>query len=220
MGELIELRAADGHELAAWRAAPDGEPRAGLVVIQEVFGLTEHIRRVSDDFAARGYFVIAPAMFDRVAPGIVLDYGEVERGRDIMLSLDREQCVLDMGAAVEAAADAGKVGAVGYCWGGAMADLAACRLDIAAAVSYYGRANVDWLDLKPRCPVLYHFGGADPLIPPELVERIRGARPGCECYVYPGAGHGFNCDERDDYDPAAAALALERTLDFFARYLG
>ncbi|RMF97325.1 MAG: dienelactone hydrolase family protein [Gammaproteobacteria bacterium] len=220
MGELIRLRAADGHELDAWRAEPAGEPRAGLVVIQEVFGLTEHIRRVSDDFAARGYFVIAPAMFDRVAPGIVLDYGEVERGRDIMLSLDREQCVLDMDAAVQAAAPAGKVGAVGYCWGGAMADLAACRLDIAAAVSYYGRANVDWLDLKPRCPVLYHFGEADPLIPPELVEQIRAARPGCECYVYPGAGHGFNCDEREDYDPDAAALALERTLDFFARYLG
>ncbi len=220
MGEWIRLNAADGHELDAWRAAPAGQPRAGLILIQEIFGLTGHIRRLSDDFAARGYLTIAPAMFDRVAPGIVLDYSEVERGRDIMLSLDREQCVLDMGAAAQAAAAAGKVAAIGYCWGGAMADLAACRLQIAAAVAYYGRANADWLDLKPGCPVLYHFGAADPLIPSELVDRIRAARPGCECYVYPGAGHGFNCDERDDYDPQAAALALERTLDFFARYLG
>ncbi|MDJ0926366.1 MAG: dienelactone hydrolase family protein, partial [Gammaproteobacteria bacterium] len=208
-----------GHQLEAYRSTPAGTPRAGLVVIQEVFGLTDHIRAVTDDFAARGFLAVAPGLFDRVEPGIRLPYTEVEQGRDTMMKLDLEQSTLDLGAAVAAASSAGKVGAVGYCWGGAMADLAACKLDVAAAVAYYGRANVNWLDLKPRCPVMYHFGGRDPIIPPELVQQIRDGRPDGEFFIYPDASHGFNCNDRADYHLESAELALERSLEFFDRCL-
>lgn len=220
MGSTITLTAADGHRLGAYRAAPDGAPRAGLVVLQEVFGVTDHIRRVADGFAARGFLAIAPALFDRVQPDLRLPYDQVERGRDAMMALDLDASVADMAAAVTAAREAGKVAAIGYCWGGAMADLAACRLDIDAAVSYYGRRTVEWLDEAPRCPVLYHFGGADPLIPDEIVDQIRSARPEGLFFEYPQAGHGFNCDERPDYHAPSAELALQRTLDFLEDALG
>ncbi len=219
MGSMTRLTAADGHELQAWQATPEGTPKAGLVVIQEIFGVTDHIRQVTDGFAADGYLAIAPALFDRIAPDIRLDYSEVERGRDTMMKLDLDKVIEDVAAAVDAVRNAGKVATVGYCWGGAIADLAACRLDIDAAVAYYGRMIVNWLDEKPRCPVMYHFGGRDPLIPPEMVEQICDARPDGECFVYPNAGHGFNCDERADFDPDAAALARQRTLEFFDRVL-
>lgn len=219
MGEIVQLTASDGHQLEAYRAIPPGTPRAGLVVIQEVFGLTDHICAVADDFAACGYLAVAPGLFDRVEPGIRLPYTAVEQGRDTMMELDLEQSVLDLDAAVADASSAGKVGAVGYCWGGAMADLAACKLDIAAAVAYYGRANVNWLDLQPRCPVMYHFGGQDALIPPELIEQIQAGRPDGEFFVYPDAGHGFNCNDRADYHPQSAELARTRSLEFFARCL-
>ena len=112
-----------------------------------------------------------------------------------------------------------RVGAVGYCWGGAIADLAACRTKVDAAVCYYGRANVNWLTESPGCPVLYHFGAEDPLIPPATVAQIQAGRPASQVWVYPGAGHGFSCDERSEFHPASAALAEERTLSFFARHL-
>lgn len=214
MGKDTQLTAVDGHVLAAYLATPAGKPRAGLVVIQEVFGLTGHVRRVTDNFAAQGYLAIAPALFDRVAPGITLDYADVERGRDTMLKLDFDQTLLDIDAAVAEVRRAGRVAAVGYCWGGAMADLAACRLELDAAVSYYGGRITDWLDLQPKCPVLYHFGGKDRLVPQENVERIRAARPDGIFHIYPDAGHGFNCDERADFEPASARKALERTLAF------
>ncbi len=220
MGSDIQLTAADGHQLEAYRADPPGEARGGLVVIQEIFGVTDHIQRVADGYAAEGYRVIAPAMFDRIEPGIRLDYSDVEQGRDSMLQLDQDEAVLDMDAAVAALQDSGKVAVVGYCWGGAMADLAACELDIAAAVSYYGGRITSWLDLEPGCPVMYHFGAQDPLIPPEVVAQIREARPEGEFHVYSEAGHGFNCDERPDFKPESAALALERSLAFFAQHLG
>ena len=219
MGDTIRLTAADGHEQEAWQAIPAGRPKAGLVVIQEIFGVTDHIRRVTDGFADDGYLAIAPALFDRIEPGLRLDYSEVERGRDTMMKLDLDKTIEDIAAAADAVRNGGKVGAVGYCWGGAMADLAACRLDIDAAVAYYGRMIVNWLDEKPRCPVMYHYGGKDPLIPPEMVEQIRAARPDGEFFVYPEAGHGFNCDERADFDPDSAALARQRTLEFFDRLL-
>ena len=220
MGDTLQLTASDGHSLAAYRAVPAGEPRGGIVILQEIFGITGHIRSVADGFAGHGYVAIAPSLFDRVRPGIVLDYADIGEARDIMTNLDRGLAVTDIGAAVEAAREAGKVAAIGYCWGGAMADLAACRLDIQAAVSYYGRMTVEWLDEQPRCPVMYHFGGKDMLIPPEMVEQINAGRPGHPSFVYPDAGHGFNCDDRPDYAPDDANLALERTLTFLAEHLG
>ena len=219
MGDMIELTAADGHMLNGYLAKPDGEPRGGVVILQEIFGITGHIRRVADQYASHGLLTIAPSLFDRIRPGIVLDYADVEEARGLMMQLDRDHVVDDMAAAADAVRSAGKVAAIGYCWGGAMADLAACRVAVDAAVSYYGRMTVEWLDEKPKCPVLYHYGAQDPLIPPELVEQISAGRPGMESFVYDDAGHGFNCDERGDYRPDSAALALQRTFSFLAKYL-
>lgn len=220
MGDWITLSADDGHELNAYRSAPTGTARGGVVVLQEIFGVTGHIQRVTDQYAAHGYLAIAPSLFDRIRPGIVLDYSDIDEARSIMTSLDREKVPADIAAAVSAARSAGKVAAIGYCWGGAMADFAACRTDIDAAVSYYGRATVEWLDERPRCPVMYHYGAQDQLIPPELVEQISAARQGHPSYVYEDAGHGFNCDDRPDFRADSAALALERTLGFLEEHLG
>jgi len=219
MGGMIDLTASDGHALSAYRATPAGIPRGGIVILQEIFGITDHIRSVAHQYTDLGYLAIAPSLFDRVRPGIVLNYGDVEQAREIMMALDRDLVVADIAAAAAAARSAGKVAAIGYCWGGAMADLAACRIDIDAAVSYYGRATADWLDEQPRCPVMYHYGAQDQLIPPELVEKISAGRPGHVSFVYEGAGHGFSCDERADFRPDSAALALERTLAFLEEHL-
>lgn len=220
MGEIIQLTANDGHEFMAYRAAPAAAPKGGVVILQEIFGITDHIRRVADQYAEHGYLAIAPAVFDRVRPGIVLDYTNIDEGRSIMMSLDLHDVVTDMQAAAEVVRPAGKVAAIGYCWGGAMADLAACRLEIDAAVSYYGRMIVEWLGEQPRCPVIYHFGANDPLIPPEMVEEIGAARAGHQVFIYSDAGHGFNCDEREEFVPESAKLALDRTLEFLTQHIG
>jgi carboxymethylenebutenolidase len=152
-------------------------------------------------------------MFDRIRAGVMLDYTEIEQARGLMMQLNPDHATQDMAAAADAARTAGKVAVIGYCWGGAMADLAACRIHVDAAVAYYGRMIVEWLDLRPACPVMYHFGGTDPLIPDEMIEQIRESRPDGVFHTYPGAGHGFNCTERADFHPESAALALKRTLD-------
>jgi carboxymethylenebutenolidase len=220
MGEMIQLTTDDGQSLDAYQATPAAAPKGGVVILQEIFGVTGHIRRVTDQYAEHGYLAIAPSLFDRVRPGIVLDYSNIEEARSIMTSLDLNNAVTDIQAAVTAARPAGKVAAIGYCWGGAMADLAACRLDIDAAAAYYGRMIVEWLDEQPRCPVIYHFGANDPLIPQETIEKISNARANHPSYVYADAGHGFNCDERDDFAPESAQLALDRTLEFLSQRLG
>ena len=220
MAGMIQLKADDGQSLGAYRADPATTPKGGVVILQEIFGITGHIRSVTDRYAELGYLAIAPGLFDRVRPGIVLDYSDINEARSIMGSLDLNAAVTDIDAAVSVARTAGRVAAIGYCWGGAMADLAACRLDIDAAVAYYGRMTVEWLDEQPRCPVIYHFGGKDPLIPPDTIEKIRNARTGHPSFIYAGAGHGFNCEDRDDFDPESAQLALDRTLEFLGRHIG
>jgi len=219
MGNMIELTASDGHTLSAYQATPDAKPLGAVIILQEVFGVTAHIKRIAEGYASQGFLAIAPGLFDRSKPGVTVPYSDVERGRALMMSLNQDQVILDIAAALTAAKTAGKVGVVGYCWGGAIADLAACRLDIDAAVAYYGRMIIDWIDEQPRCPVLYHFGAQDPLIPPELVEQITAGRSEHTIYVYEDAGHGFNCEEREEFDPASAALALERSLEFFEKNL-
>jgi carboxymethylenebutenolidase len=215
----IQLAASDGHRFDGWLARPAGKPKAGIVVVQEIFGVTPHIRRVAEDFAARGYLALAPAYFDRVQPGVDLPYSEIATGRDLMLQLQLPQVALDTEAAVGVLREAGKVGLVGYCWGGSVADLAACRTSVDAAVAYYGRQMVGWLTEAPRCPVQYHFGRQDSLIPMDVVEQVRAGRPGQELFIYDEAGHGFNCDERHEYHAASAQLALDRSLRFFAQHL-
>jgi carboxymethylenebutenolidase len=218
MGELTTIMARDGHEFQAWLSASPARPRGAVVVLQEIFGVNGHIRAVTDAFAAAGYTAIAPALFDRVRRGIELDYtpAEQQQGAGYRKQIAPETALKDIAAAAAVVRHSGRTGVVGYCWGGSLAYLAACELPLAAAVVYYGRVG-DFLEKKPRCPIMYHYGATDHAIPLAEVERVRAAQPAAPLYVYEGAGHGFNCDQRDSYDAQAAALARTRTLDFLAR---
>ncbi len=219
MGETVQLTAGDGHRFGAYRASPAGTPRGGLVIVQEIFGVTRHMREVADQYAAQGYLSIVPATFDRVERSVELDYTEIARGRDYAGALKLEQTLLDLNASIDALAPTEKRGVVGFCWGGTIAYLAACESPIAAAVCYYGGRITQYLDHKPRCPVMYHFGERDKAIPLTAVEQIRASHPEGIYHLYP-AGHGFNCTERADYDPASARLAFDRTIKFLARHVG
>jgi len=223
MAETIELTADDGHRLAAHRAVPTGSPRGGVVVIQEIFGVNDHIRSVADGFAKDGYLAIAPAMFDRVQRGLELGYGpdDLAKGRALRAEIDMDHAMKDVAAATRAAAGAGKVGIVGYCWGGFVVWMAAASVpDLACAVSYYGFAVTNRIELQPGCPVMLHFGAKDAMIPLDGVERLKAAHPSQQVFVYDEADHGFNCDPRGSYHAPSAKLARERTLSFFRQHIG
>ncbi|HEX8167287.1 MAG TPA: dienelactone hydrolase family protein [Beijerinckiaceae bacterium] len=222
MGETVKLRAADGFELSAYVAPPQAKPKGGLVVVQEIFGVNGHIRRVADGFAADGFLAVAPALFDRIGPGITLGYSqdEIQEGIGLKGQSSTENTLADIAAARDFVKDAGKTGVIGYCWGGFLAWVSATRLPgFAAAVSYYGGGIGGVAEEKPRCPVLMHFGEKDHAIPLTDVDKVRAAQPtGVEIHVYP-AGHGFNCDERGSYDAESAKAARERTVAFLGRHL-
>ena len=220
MGQFTTIMARDGHEFQVWLAAAPARPRGAVLVIQEIFGVNSHIRALTDGFAAEGYTAVAPCLFDRIRRGIELDYTAegMQQGMGYVKQLVPEATQRDLAAALAAVKHSGRAGAVGYCWGGALAYLAAGQLPLACAVVYYGRV-ASHLEHKPRCPVMYHFGSVDRSIPLSDVEQVRAAYPDAPVYVYEGAGHGFNCAQRDSYDRDAAALARTRTLEFFARYL-
>lgn len=220
MGEFNQLMARDGHEFAAWLAPAVGERRGAIVILQEIFGVNAHIREVTDGFAREGYVCIAPSLFDRVKRGVELGYSpeDVQLGRGIVLQIPKEKLLADIAACINVVKHAGPVAAIGYCWGGSLAHLAACELPVRAAVDYYGTRTVDNLHLGTRAPVLYHFGDQDKTIPPEAIEKIRAADPDGEFHVY-AADHGFNCNHRAAFDAAAARLARERTLEFLGRHM-
>lgn len=217
--DTLELKAADGHVLEARRVQPAGRPRGGIVVLQEAFGLTRHIEEVARQYAAAGYVALAPALFDRIAPHTIVSYTDIAAAIAAIQKLEPAQTLLDVQAAVEAAAKSGKVGAVGYCWGGTMTYLAACHLPLAAGVSYYGGGLPRFLDRTPKCPVMFHFGEKDERIPLADVERVKQAYPLGHYYLYP-AEHGFNCNDRTSYDAPSAQLAFDRSLEFLRRYVG
>ena len=222
MGTAIKGTAADGHELSIYRAEPAGRARGGLVVVQEIFGVNGHVRAVCDDFAAEGYLAVAPALFDRVERGIELGYqsDDVARGRAIREKVSLEDALADVEAAATELAGAGRIGVVGYCWGGTVAWVAATRsTSFAAAVSYYGGGVPDLAGEQPNCPVLLHFGEQDHAIPLDGVRRLQAAHPDLPVHVYP-AGHGFNCDQRASYHSESARLARERTLAFLREHVG
>ena len=222
MADTLTLTAEDGHKLAAYLAQPAGRPKGGVVVIQEIFGVNGHIRAVADDYASQGYLAIAPALFDRVMPGIELGYTEddVTKGREIRGQVKNEVALLDIAVASEAVKSAGRIAAVGYCWGGTLAWLTATRLDgFSAVASYYGGGIGNFAAEKPHCPVILHFGENDHAIPMTEVDAIRKSHPELPVHVYP-AGHGFNCEQRGSFEPKSAEIARERTLAFFAKNLG
>jgi carboxymethylenebutenolidase len=222
MGTTLKLTAGDGFHLSAYRADPAGKARGGIVIIQEIFGVNAHIREVADQYAGAGYLAIAPAMFDRVQPGVELGYDTVAIGKgvEIMTQIAPDKSLLDMQAAIALAATAGKVGVVGYCWGGTLAYVAASHCSIAAAVSYYGGRITHYLKDKPKCPVMYHFGGLDQMIPDGMINQIREGHPAGIFHIYKGADHGFNCSHRASYEPKSAALAYERSLAFLREHVG
>jgi carboxymethylenebutenolidase len=221
MGRNETLTAADGHRFSAYRAEPEGTPKGAIVVVQEIFGVNRHIRSLADGFAGDGYVAIAPALFDRALRGVELGYGDADRdrGRAIRAKVETADALKDVAACLAAVEGAGKVGLVGYCWGGTIAWAAAAGTPgLAACVSYYGGGVPGMVDLKPRCPVLFHFGETDASIPLDGVEAVRRAHPKIPIHVYP-AGHGFACDERASWHAESARLARERTMAFFARHL-
>ena len=227
MGQFIDLQAADGLQFPAYVAQPAGQPRGGVVVVQEIFGVNSHIRAVADGYAAAGYLAVAPSTFHRVKAGVELGYSPDDMSAGMALkaaveALPAPGVLQDIQAAIRHAAGAGKVGVVGYCWGGLLTWRTACELaGVSAAVPYYGGGITTEAEIArvPKCPVLAHFGEQDHWIPLDGVAALRKAHPAVEVHIYP-AHHGFNCDQRGSYDAAAAQLARERTLAFFAKHVG
>lgn len=217
MGELLRLRAADGHEFGAYRAAPAGPPIGGIVVLQEIFGVNSHIRGVCDAFAAEGYVAIAPALFDRFVRDFESGYSpeEITAALAYLKSLDWDALMLDTRAAIERVRqETEAVSLVGFCLGGSLAFLAATQVDgLDAAVCYYGGMIAKFADAKPLCPVMMHYGETDSSIPISNVETVRVKCPKAELHLYP-AGHGFNRGAPGTADAAQAAIAWERTLRF------
>jgi carboxymethylenebutenolidase len=226
MGQFIDLKAADGQTIPAYVAKPAGQPRGGVVVVQEIFGVNSHIRAIADDYAAQGYLAVAPAIFHRVKPGVELGYTQDDMGAGMALKTATEALpspgvMQDLQAAVKYAGQAGKVAIVGYCYGGLLTWRAACELDgLSAAAPYYGggMTTPDEIARQPKVPVLAHFGDQDHWIPVDSVEAFKKAHPEVEVHLY-HANHGFNCDQRGSYEAASAKLARERTLEFFAKHL-
>ena len=222
MGQAITLTASDGRSVSAWRADPSGPRRGGLIVCQEIFGVNSHIRSVCEGYAADGYSVIAPAFFDRTEAGIELGYtnDDVARGRALMAKVPLDEALLDVRAALAALAPTGRVGIVGYCWGGTVAWAAATRIDgLACSAPFYGGGIAGLAGETARCPVEMHFGETDHAIPMADVEKVKLAQPGIPVHVYP-AGHGFNCDQRGSYHEPSARLSRERTIAFLKRHVG
>ena len=228
MAQFTTLTAADGFTLSAYVAHPQGKPRAAIVVLQEIFGVNSHIREVADRFAAEGYLAVAPATFDRVKRGVELNYldADMTAGFELKTAVDalpNAGVLLDIQAAIDHAAQTsgGKVGIVGFCWGGLLTWKAACLLKgLSAAVPYYGGGITSESEIarQPQCPVMAHFGDQDHWIPMEGIDAFKKAQLQVAVHVYP-ASHGFNCDQRGSYNEAAAMLARERSLAFLAANL-
>lgn len=222
MVEELALTAADGHRLKAFLAKPEGTPRGGLVIGQDIFGANRHFRNVIQRFAADGYVSIVPALFDRHTRDSELRYNAEDRPKGMAMAqaISTDQMMLDMTAARDAVAGYGKVGVVGYCLGGSLAWFCATRQDgFSASVGYYGGMVTGTADEKPRCPVMLHYADSDATIPLEDYEHVKATvDPSVEVFLYPGR-HGFDCDIRDEYHPESAKLARGRTVAFLHRHI-
>jgi carboxymethylenebutenolidase len=228
MGTMIELKSADGMQVPAYEARPAGTPKGAVVVVQEIFGVNSHIRAVADGYAAEGYLAVAPAAFHRVKPGVALGYTDADMGegfgyKTAVEALPAPGVMQDIQAAIDHAAQAsgGKVGIVGYCWGGLLTWRAACTLSgLSAAVPYYGGGVTSEAETarQPRVPVMAHFANEDKWIPLDTVEAFKKAHPSVQVFTY-AAHHGFNCDQRASGHAPSAQLARLRTMAFFDQAL-
>ena len=219
----VQLKSKDGHELDAYIARPSGKPIAGLVVIQEIFGVNRYIQSVADGYAKDGFLVAAPALFDRVEKNVQLGYdGEGwKKAVELLQKTDVDKAVEDVGAALEfVKKETGlKSGTLGFCFGGLLSWLSAARLGPNAAVGYYAGQIGNYAQEQPKCPVMLHFGRKDTHIPPEQVEKVHAAHPEVQIFRYDDAEHGFSCDMRESYNAEAAKLARERSLPFLKQNL-
>ncbi|MGH8232814.1 MAG: dienelactone hydrolase family protein [Rhodanobacteraceae bacterium] len=221
MGERLNLNTAGTHCIGAYLAKPVGKPKGGIVVVQEIFGVTEHIRDVADRFAAAGYTAVAPAFFDYVENDLELAYDQAgtERGKDLAAEVGLDRAVEAVASAAASIESSGKIGVVGYCWGGTVALLAAQRLGL-PSVSYYGARDIPYLNQPLKAPVIFHFGAKDRSITADAVQKHRDAYPDAPVYVYDDAGHAFNRDcDPTHYAAQVAPLALKRTMAFFDKKL-
>jgi carboxymethylenebutenolidase len=222
MGDMIRIKSRDGFELDAYHAKPTGARKGGVIVIQEIFGLSDHIKEMTDRFGAEGYEAIAPSMYDRAAPGFIVQAKDVAagmtKGRELAMGNGQDNAMNDVGGVFDVLKKSGKVCITGYCYGGTMSWLAASRIDgLAAASCYYGGNIPQMIALKPKCPVIMHFGAKDQHIPLKgAVDRIEEAHPDTPVYVY-DAGHGFARKNSPDYDAASDKLAWQRTIDLFGK---
>jgi carboxymethylenebutenolidase len=224
MSKTIELTARDGHVLSAYKAEPGGRARGAVIVVQEIFGVNSHIRQVADGYAADGYVAIAPAFFDRLQRGYETGYtpADIDAGRTLMGRLAWETTVKDLDAAVEHGRASGKVGLVGYCWGGTVGWRAAAQSHsgLAAVVAYYGGGIPNFLDEAPVAPIQLHFGELDQHPSAEQARTLMARYPKLAAWIYPGANHGFNCDQRGSYHRETAQLARGRALEFLRTHVG
>lgn len=223
MGEDIRLKSAAG-EIGAYLAKPAGTPKGGIVVIQEIFGVNQHIRKVADFFASQGYLALAPRFFDHIKPGIELGYtpDTIAEGRGYVMTPGfTDKAVQDVEAAMQELKTRGvkKIGVTGYCWGGTISWLAATRLKPDAVSGYYGGGIHGARNEKPTVPTQLHFGDKDMHIPMTHVNELRQLHPNVQIFDYP-ADHGFHCDERGSWDAAASKQAMARTLEFFGKHVG
>jgi carboxymethylenebutenolidase len=222
VGKMIELTASDGHKLQAWRAEPKGKPRGALIVVQEIFGVNSHIQSVADGYAADGYLAIAPAFFDRAQRGVNLGYTppDIEVGRTFIPKMQWDTVMKDAAAGMDNVESAGKVGIVGYCWGGTASWMAASRLSgVACAICYYGGGIPNNIGEKPKAPVMFHWGEKDQSIPIDAAKKVIAAHPEAQSFIY-NAGHGFNCDQRGSFDAESAKLARSRSIEFLRKTVG
>ncbi|MGB8363418.1 MAG: dienelactone hydrolase family protein [Rhizomicrobium sp.] len=217
-GKMIAMKMKDGAEIGVYRVEPTGARHGGLVLIQEIFGVTDHIKELCDGYAADGYEVLAPSLYDREAPGFQASYSPEDIQKAIKIA--RADHAFDLSIAdsqmcIDALKSKGPVFMTGYCYGGSVTWAAACRCDgLAAASGYYGSIIVQMAEWQPKCPTILHFGKHDHGIPMEAVEKVQKLHPDVNIYVY-DAGHGFNSDRRTDYNEECAKLARQRTLDLF-----
>lgn len=222
VGESITLRSRDGHELGGYEARPLRTPLGAIVLLQEIFGVTSHIRSVCDGYAAQGYHTVAPALFDRIERNLELSYSKADAmiGRELRSKIPWELVFADVGAAQERVSESGQVASIGYCWGGTVSWRAATQLSgFAASVCYYPTQIMPHIAETPTCPVLAHFGERDPIATIEHANALRTAQPNrIELHIYK-AGHGFNCDDSSEHEPVSAALALRRTLNFLREHV-
>jgi carboxymethylenebutenolidase len=221
-GSMIRMKSRDGFEFDAYHARPAGARKGGVIVIQEIFGLSDHVKEMTDRFGAEGYEAIAPSMYDRAAPGFVVQAKDVAaglaRGIELATANGPDNALNDMGGVFDVLKKSGKVCITGYCYGGTMSWLAAARLDgLSAASCYYGGQIAQMVQLKPRCPTILHFGAKDAHIPLKgAVDKIQAAHPDVPVHVY-DAGHGFARKNSADYDAASDKLAWQRTLELFGK---